>query len=276
MLLALDYNLATHRPEIVVLVAGANDTWAQPEKVDPSTLGSTAAPDLGFRWECRILRFLRTLRSRDAYASDSEAEKTPAKANSASDPTPDPAVVVDENTRNHEINVKADAALANGDLAEAERLYLQLGDTYRAGRLAGLVRVSSALGRRERTETLLQELREMATSPALYEGEASVIAGAFAQSAYFEGGLDTLESFAERFPEEFLHRHDPLPLLLQSRGPARRGHRGERPRPRAPRPPRERRPLGGRVVPPDACQPRQGAGCRGERPLPHPRLPHPG
>jgi|GEM_PF-1582170 len=230
MLQSLDYLLEQHAPEFVILLSGANDTWSKPKRVDLNTLDASSGVKR-WQWKLRTLRLAKTLRRSNAFESDS-AEPSPDSLTSDEPPeelsvAPAPAAETPEaesetgfapdgrpldfwtpelDAQNHKnLRLKQESldALAEGRLNEAEALLQQISDLGEAERVGGLIAVYCAQGRRDQVGPLLDDLRAIAAKPELIEHEATTIAGALTQSAFFEEGVEMLESFTKTWPNNF-------------------------------------------------------------------------
>ncbi len=131
----LDARIDTIEPTVVCVVVGANDDWKLPEplSLEDHDASEWVAPG-DFRFECRILRLLRTARSRRPFVTSNEAtdSKDPGPRTTTSEqPPPDmpkpkraPIETGHPRDRNNELfgfERSARTALGAGDLATAER-----------------------------------------------------------------------------------------------------------------------------------------------------------
>lgn len=203
MLSALDYHLENLKPEFVILLAGANDTWSRPDRIETLPLGPQDSTQ--FRWRFRTLRLLKTLRRKDAFVSAHQD----APADEAIPPYPHPLPTdlskeeVSLRLETFRLSTLGNRSFQKGNFAEATSYYEQIRDEQKANRIGALIPVQIALGNRSGAEELVAELLAYGKSPTIPEREAAIVAKTITNSAIFEQGNDTINHLAKRFPNNF-------------------------------------------------------------------------
>jgi len=219
MLRELSQQLGSIQPDYVVVIAGANDTWAQPDKVTPEILAEVAGDSRTskFRWEFRLGKLIKTLRRPDAFRKDNVEQLVDLEEIEAD---PEEMLVLSRIRDDQEalrIEVSAIRARKQGDLARAEELYRSLPSTRKANTMAGLIWIYSSQGRREEAQQTLAELRQMADAPDLQVHQAEVIAEGLVRAAFYQEGIETVAKLSGRFPESFALAYNQT-ITLQNLG----------------------------------------------------------